>query len=157
MKLRILIAVLLILALGYWYLSRDFDRVQSTLYLNADIVTMEADTDPSADAVYVKDGVIKAIGTSDELSTYSDEAELVVDLKGKTLLPGFIDPHTHPPLVAFFRDLVDLSGFTHSTNQSIWEHLGAVVKEKPKGEWIVCKGLDPVLVPDLVTPSKQFR
>ena len=41
----------------------------------------------------------------------------IIDLKGKTLLPGFIDSHTHPVISAFLYDMVDLSGFTHNSKK----------------------------------------
>ena len=45
-------------------------------------------------AVLVREGLIAAVGTSQELlARYSDEERL--DAAGKAVLPGFIDPHTH--------------------------------------------------------------
>lgn len=155
MKKEVLLLIVLILVLGYWYLSRDYVQIKSTLYINADVITMERNQ-PSAQAVYVENGVIEAIGSNEELALYKNKADRVIDLNGSTLLPGFIDPHTHPVLVTFFRDMVDLSGFTHRSNASIWNHLSDEVAKTAKGEWLICKGLDPVLVPDLVTPTKQF-
>jgi len=151
MKRTILLVALLVLLAAGWYLSRDFNRVTSTLYINADVLTMEKEQQ-RAEAVYVEGGVIQAVGSNAELDLYRSQAEQVLDLKGATLMPGFIDPHTHPALVSFFRDMVDLSGFTHATNASIWSRLHEEVKKQSKGKWIICKGLDPVLV----TPSKSF-
>lgn len=155
MKRKILLAIPLLLIAAYWYLSLDFQRVHSTLYLNGDIVTMEEDQ-PRAEAVFVKDGIIQAIGTNEALLHYQSAAEVVIDLKGQTMLPGFIDPHTHTALDAFFIDMIDLSGFQHKTNASIWNYLSDQVKYSEKGSWLICKGLDPVLVPDLITPTKTF-
>ena len=156
MKLRLLALAILLISLGYWFLSRDFDKVGSTLYTNAEVLTMEPDGDHNAEAVFVQDGIIKAIGSQEELEVYASQAEQVINLNGQVLMPGFIDPHTHPALVSFFRDMVDLSGFTHRTNASVWHHLSNQVQATPKGELILCKGLDPVLVEDLQTPSKKF-
>lgn len=47
-------------------------------------------------AVVIEEGIIKAIGTTEELlSKYSKEDYEVIDAKGKTILPGFVDSHTH--------------------------------------------------------------
>lgn len=52
--------------------------------------------------------------------------------------------------------MVDLSGFTHQTDAEIWQYFTAQVEEFDPGQWIVCKGLDPVLVEDLKTPNIEF-
>lgn len=47
-------------------------------------------------AVVVEDGIIKAVGiTSEILKEYDEAAYQVIDAEGKTLLPGFVDSHTH--------------------------------------------------------------
>lgn len=65
------------------------------IYLNGQIVTID-DEQPTAEAVAVKDGRIVAVGTRDEVvAKHQGPATRRVDLDGKTLLPGFIDPHSH--------------------------------------------------------------
>ena len=47
-------------------------------------------------AVVVEDGVIKAVGTTKEILSKYKEADFdVIDAEGKTVLPGFVDSHTH--------------------------------------------------------------
>lgn len=47
-------------------------------------------------AVIVEDGVIKAVGTTEEILGRYNEAEYsVIDAEGKAVLPGFVDSHTH--------------------------------------------------------------
>ena len=48
-----------------------------------------------AEAVAVTDGVILAIGNSEDLLQMADSQTLVIDLDGRTVLPGFVDSHTH--------------------------------------------------------------
>lgn len=48
-----------------------------------------------AEAVAISDGDIVAVGTAEELSARVGSETVVVDLAGRSLLPGFIDPHTH--------------------------------------------------------------
>nr|WP_255945880.1 amidohydrolase family protein [Brucepastera parasyntrophica] len=62
-----------------------------------------------AEAVRVENGVITSVGTSAELLKTKNKNVRLVDLKGKTLMPGFIDAHSH--LIQFAQSLssVDLS------------------------------------------------
>ncbi|WP_343766102.1 imidazolonepropionase [Clostridium malenominatum] len=47
-------------------------------------------------AVVVEDGIIKAVGTTEEiLKKYKEDNYEVIDAKGKAVLPGFVDSHTH--------------------------------------------------------------
>jgi predicted amidohydrolase YtcJ len=65
-----------------------------TIYSGGPILTM-TDAAPRADAIAVKDGRILAVGTLAEVMALKTDATRMVDLKGRTLLPGFVDPHGH--------------------------------------------------------------
>ncbi len=68
-------------------------QAADTIYYGGEIVTMKGDTPEYAKAVVVKDGKIEFVGDkSDALKNY---AGTEVDLKGKTMFPGFIDGHCH--------------------------------------------------------------
>lgn len=70
-------------------------KAADTLYIGGDIVTVD-DQQPKAEAVAVKDGKIVAVGTRAEVERgFKGSATKTVDLQGKTLLPGFIDAHSH--------------------------------------------------------------
>jgi len=66
-----------------------------TIYTGGDIITVN-DAQPAVEAVAVKDGKILAVGARSEIDrAYKGPTTTVVDLAGKTLLPGFLDPHSH--------------------------------------------------------------
>lgn len=65
-----------------------------TIYLGGDIVTVN-DAAPTAQALAVKNGRILALGSEADILKLRDEGTRVVDLQGKTLIPGFIDAHGH--------------------------------------------------------------
>ena len=50
-----------------------------------------------AEAVSVRDGIIEQVGTTAEISTLITDSTAVVDLAGRTLIPGFVDAHGHFP------------------------------------------------------------
>lgn len=79
------------------------------LYFNGDIVTMEGEGD-LVQAVLVADGKIKAAGDYDAVAAQKSADCELVDLQGKTLMPAFIDAHSHAASMApMFADLCDLS------------------------------------------------
>ena len=69
-----------------------------SIYLGGSILTMN-DAQPSAEAVAVRAGRITAVGSRAELLKLQGANTRVVDLQGKTLLPGFVDPHSHISVV----------------------------------------------------------
>ncbi len=147
--------IIIIVLVGYNYITSDFKKTPPTIYINANIITLE-NQQPNAQAMFVKNGKIKAIGNQNDILKLKRINTQIVDLNGNTVLPGFIDSHTHVALSAFLESMVDLSGFTHHTNNQVWSYLAQQVKTKKANEWIVCKGIDPVLVPDLVLPKLSF-
>ncbi len=65
------------------------------IYVGGDIVTVN-DAQPTAEALAVKDGKILAVGGRRQVvGAHKGPTTTVIDLAGKTLLPGFIDPHSH--------------------------------------------------------------
>lgn len=75
--------------------QRNAEQAADAIYFGGDIITVN-DAQPTAEAVAVKDGRILAVGTLDDLNDANrGRSTRLVDLQGKTLLPGFIDPHSH--------------------------------------------------------------
>lgn len=77
------------------------------------ILTMDANR-PRAESVAVRAGRIMGVGSADELEGLTGRDTEVVDLDGRTLLPGLIDPHMHSSLVQL-NDWVDLSPMARPT------------------------------------------
>ena len=66
----------------------------NTIYINGSVLTMN-DALPSAEAVAVKDGSILAVVSEAEITKMRGPTTRVVDLEGRTMLPGFVDAHGH--------------------------------------------------------------
>jgi predicted amidohydrolase YtcJ len=64
------------------------------IYINATVITVN-DNQPTAEAVAVKDGKILAVGDRRTVEALKGNTTQIFDLQGKTLVPGFIDPHGH--------------------------------------------------------------
>lgn len=72
-----------------------------TVYVNGKIVSLdnhEMNSDPGtiASAMAVRDEIIIALGSDRKIMAMAGPQTMVVDLKGKTVLPGFVESHVHP-------------------------------------------------------------
>lgn len=68
--------------------------VAEIVYVGGDIVTLD-DARPTAEALAVSGGTIVAVGSRAEVMRLAGAETRIVDLEGRTLLPGFVDPHSH--------------------------------------------------------------
>jgi len=73
-------------------------EVADTIYHNGPIVTVD-DELPLAEAVATRDGRILAVGSREEVLALAGDATRLVDLEGRTLLPGFVESHGHAYLM----------------------------------------------------------
>lgn len=83
----------------------------------------------------VEDGKIRHIDNFDVIMNHSDEK---INLKGYTVLPGFIDSHTHMIKMGLNMERVDLSD-TDSMEEAKY-YLSKEAEKKEEGEWVV--GID---------------
>jgi hypothetical protein len=148
------VAIVVLLLISF-ALEPSFTPKGSLYIYNGTVITLENEQ-PEANAVFVDEGKIVAVGSDPELRLHLKETTQIIDLKGATLLPGFIDPHTHPVASSFLHGMIDLSGFTHDSQKEIWNHLESKINNYSPGKWILCKGFDVVLVEDLVPPHITY-
>ena len=66
----------------------------NTVYVNGNILTVDK-LNSRAQAVATGGGVILAVGTKEEVLAAAEKDAVIIDLAGKTMLPGFIDAHSH--------------------------------------------------------------
>ena len=102
---------------------------------NGKIITMDK-VDSLTESVAVKNGKILALGPSEELSLLAGPETKVIDLNGKTVMPGIIDSHTHPSHIASRFLEIDCRS---PPVKNISEILGKIEERSMKltpGEWI---------------------
>lgn len=80
----------------------------ATLYTGGPIITMEGDAAETVEAMVVRDGRIVAMGADAAMAKTAGKKAKRVDLKGRTLLPGFIDAHGHMGFVGMNAGMVQL-------------------------------------------------
>lgn len=67
----------------------------ASVYFNGDIITMVGDSPNYVEAVVEKDGQIIFTGSSEDAMIIAGKGHNMIDLEGKTLVPGLIDGHAH--------------------------------------------------------------
>ncbi len=107
-------------------------QMADAVFLNGKIWTVDK-TKPRAEAVAVLGDRILDLGSTAEIKTYIGASTKIIDLRGKLMLPGFIDNHTHFMSGGFQLQSVDLK---YVSNE---EEFAALIKEyaqKHPGRWI---------------------
>ncbi len=117
----------------------------SHIYRNGTILTMNSGG-TRAEALAVRDGIILAAGSERQIMALAGKDTVITDLRGRTMLPGFIDGHSHfvsAGLMAATQ--LDLSSPPVGGVRNIAEIKELVRRkaaETPKGGWIIGFGYD---------------
>ena len=109
---------------------------KTTAYVNAKIYTMENDG-AACEAIAVRGGRFVYCGSSEQAAAMADD---VIDLQGKTVIPGLIDTHIH--LFPYACNLERLLLDKVTSVRELQEKLREYAKNVPKGEWIYGFGFD---------------
>jgi predicted amidohydrolase YtcJ len=103
--------------------------------VNGSIYTMNA-AQPKAEAILLdpNTGTIVEVGTSAEIQRLAGPLAHLVDLRGRTVLPGFIDAHIH--LLSYNHQLHAVNLLGTRSPQEAAARVQARVALSPKGTWI---------------------
>ena len=100
--------VALLGALFVWDASAVL-MAEELLFVNG-IVWTGDHTQPRAESVLVRDGRIHYVGTREEAAERTDDSARIIDLKGRMLLPGFVEAHSHPAVAGLLNAKLQLIG-----------------------------------------------
>ena len=121
----------------------------STVYFNGDILTMEGDAPKYVEAIVVKDRKIAFTGSMKEALAQAGANPVIQNLKGHTLLPGFIDTWGHFALVAQDTLGVNLAYFSKNPPQNKAQLIAKLKAEaKVFNGWVVGTGYADALLSD---------
>ena len=87
--------LLLITLIVIFSCQQSEKKETSDIYFGGDIITMVGETPLYKEAVIVRGGIIKFVGPLIEAKKIAGKNSTLVNLEGKTLMPSFIDPHSH--------------------------------------------------------------
>lgn len=110
-----------------------------TAFVNANVITIDA-AKPRAEAFLVEDGKFQKVGGREEVLAVAGAEAEVVDLGGKTVVPGFNDSHLHLLNFAYSRTKIGLYG-TNSIAEIQEKAAKWLEERKPApGTWVSAAG-----------------
>ncbi|WP_372364994.1 amidohydrolase [Candidatus Uabimicrobium sp. HlEnr_7] len=126
---------------------------KATLVLiNSKIVTMNSKQE-SAQALAIFQDKIIAIGSDEEIKSYIDKETQVIDLKGKLVVPGFIECHAHLLNIGRARQHLNLAR-ARNWDEVVKIVKNAVAKSQP-GQWIRGRGWHQEKWDSIPSPNKN--
>lgn len=128
------------------------------LFYNGTILTVN-DAQPQAEALLVEDGLIKAVGSLDAVRAYQDADTELIDLDGKTLLPGFIDGHGHiGSMTAGLPKVYPPPNGKINSKEALLETLKQLISHKEnilENGWFVAHGYDNAFFENNAHPTRE--
>jgi predicted amidohydrolase YtcJ len=106
------------------------------IYRNAKVLTVDAKF-TIADAIAIKGDRIVAVGTNDAVLKHQGAGTKVIDAKGRTIMPGLYDSHTHP-LGAATSEFDEELPYLKSLDD-VFAYIRAKAAKLPEGQWIVMR------------------
>lgn len=107
---------------------------------------------PGAQAVAVRDGRIAAVGSDPEIRGLIGPRTRVVELRGRTVLPGFGDSHIHPTHYGLFRQAVYLHEL--GSKEAYLDAIATYARQHPDRPWIIGAGWQMAVFPG-GTPRRE--
>jgi predicted amidohydrolase YtcJ len=133
--------------------STSSDGEVTRIYSGGTILTIDPDFS-EAEAIAFQGNTILAVGSLAEVQVAAGDGAEMIDLAGKTMVPGFVDPHAHPMSGALFNSLTTYVGVARfTTADEVLAELAALVAQAEPGAWVMARNYDPSLQtgPDALT------
>ena len=133
-----------------WVMSSCQDKQKADYIFTGGKVYTVNDSMDVAQAFAVRNGRFLAVGGDEEIMA-NYHADSVIDLKGKTVYPGFIDPHCHFWGYGITLQQADLAGV--KSEREMLKRLENFARKHPNAEWIQGRGWDNTMWPDKKMPD----
>lgn len=124
------------------------------VFINGEVVTADSNNSIQ-EAVAVKDNRIVSVGKTDDMNGQIGKDTRVIDLEGKSLIPGFVDAHLH--LTIFGTNLLGVrcNVPTIRSLQDLFAELTKKAKLTKPGEWVRATGFNENAVREGRFPTKE--
>src|SRR5665648_433191 len=123
----------------------------TSIYFNGNIYTVDKDF-TKANALVIKNDRLIYVGTDEIAMQFKTENTKIIDLKGKTVLPGLIEGHTHFGWLS--QSLIEIDALFKQKEEIIEEVRKKAAAIKP-GTWILGRGWNNEIWNDTTFPMKE--
>ena len=154
MKKHYLLSLLLVLPFFVEITPADGQKpepkIATLIIQNAKVLTVDSKF-TIADAIAIQNDRILAVGKKDDLFKHMGSSTHLYDAKGKTVMPGLYDSHTHPTGAAtseFDEEIPYLKGL-----EDVFSYIRKKTKELPEGDWIVLRFAFPTRLKEARFPT----
>lgn len=107
------------------------------ILLNGNIITVDK-TNSKVEAIAIKSDTIMAVGTNANIKKLVGDSTSVIDLKGKTAIPGFIESHAH--LIGTGKSLMNVNLKGARNWDEVIYLVASAASNARRGEWIIGRG-----------------
>ena len=124
------------------------------VFINGSVVTVDAD-DRICQAAAICGNRIAHVGRNADMKLFTGPRTEVIDLAGRTLMPGFNDAHCHTDNYGYYKQLIECRPSKVSSIEDIEAKVAEAAKTTPKGEWILGWGYDQTELAEKRHPTRH--
>ncbi len=117
----------------------------ATVFVNGTILPVDAGFSEH-EALAISGNRILAVGNREDVVAAAGRGATTVDLAGRVVLPGFIEPHMHFALLAGLGHLEDVGPFEQPTFEAALNALREIAAKAGPDEWVMGRQFDPILL-----------
>jgi len=130
------------------------EKAAEVALIDGKIITVD-NKDTVAEAIAIRNGRILSVSTTEDVEKLIVAETRVIDLKGKTVTPGFVDCHHHHTTYGFSKTILDLRYPGVKSIEDIKRLIREEVRRKAPGAWIVGHGWDEASLEEKRRPVRE--
>jgi predicted amidohydrolase YtcJ len=116
-----------------------------TVFVNATILPVDA-AFSEHEAFAIAGNKVLGVGSRDDVLAAAGHGARMIDLGGRVVLPGFIEPHMHFALLAGLGHLEDIGPFQRPTFEDALNALREIAAAAGPDEWVMARQFDPIML-----------
>lgn len=125
----------------------------SAIFINGSVITID-EQNRICDAVAVAGHKIVCVGSSSEVLKFRSSHTDVIDLKGRTLIPGFVDAHCHATTYGVAQQQLPCSPRDVNSIEELLKSISRRALITPPGEWILGRGYNHLSMREKRHPTR---
>jgi predicted amidohydrolase YtcJ len=123
------------------------------IFINGSVITVDKD-DRICEAVAIDGNRIIGVGSSRGIKTFAGPETLIVDLGGRSLLPGFVDAHCHAGIYGTIRFQIPCGSKDAQSIKEIKQAVALRAASTPPGGWILGRGYNHLTLKERRHPTR---